>query len=505
MSRYLKKFVLFVYLSLIVFAMIGCNPASTAEKVKVLIPNDLKSQFTVVNKAFTSKYKKTHLDPVFMKKADLRKEVVKGKLDGLLLSLGPKDLVPYDRAGRLAPGSQVILGDVPLVVIVPNKACTVTKGGVCTFNALTQKHVESIAVGDLDSGSVGEETMNALRAAKLWSKIKKKTQRIPASKLVDAVGTCKVSAAIVALNQVTDRVKIACYVDEKLHDPIQLLLVRTSKTKATAGVNRTTRFFGSKQAENLLYDQGILKHKTIKMTGRTLMLYCGAGLRQPASKLVNAFRKKTGITVNATYTGSGCLLAQITIGQMGDLYMPGEDWYMNQARKRGYVTNSRVVTYFVPVIMVQKGNPKKIHSLKDLLKPGVQVGIGEPKSAAIGDFTLKLIKLNGIPEKTFRKNVVATFGTAPEVGNSIKIGAVDATIQWDAVASWYLDAADVVPIPVTKKTISPVPLGILKFSKHAKEAKMFMDFVSGPEGKAIFKQSGHTVDPNHPRFPLKKS
>ena len=93
---------------------------------------------------------------------------------------------------------------------------------------------------------------------------------------------------------------------------------------------------------------------------------------------MSAFRKKTGITVFPTYTGSGCLLAQITIGQSGDLYMPGEDWYMKQAQKRIHYS-TKAVTYMIPVIMVQKGNPKGIADLTDLLKPGTRVGMGEPK------------------------------------------------------------------------------------------------------------------------------
>lgn len=484
--------------------IVNCSAVYSSERVNVLVSGELKNQFRVIDSAFSKKYRKTSLDPVILPLKNLQKQVAAGKLGGIILTLGPKDITPIDKAGKLATGSQVILGDVPLVVIVPNKSCQVTKGGVCNFNALSMKHVTSIAIGDLDSGSVGTETMNALGKAKLWAKIKGKTQKMPLEKLVDAVGSCKVSAAVVTLNQITSRVKVACYVDPKLYEPIQLLAVRTSGIRITPGVDRAIRFLGSKAARDPLFDMGVREHKAVKMSRNSLYMFCGAGLREPATKLINAFRKKTGISVQATYTGSGCLLAQITIGQSGDLYMPGEDWYMKQAKGRGYVIESKVVTYFIPVIMVEKGNPKKVQSLKDLLKPGLRVGIGEPKAAAIGDFTPKFLKANNISMTALKKNVVATFGTAPELGNAIKLGAVDATIQWDAVASWYLDDVDVIAVPITKKTISPVPLGILKFTKHKAEALKFLEFVSGPEGKAIFKAAGHTIDLAHPRFPVRK-
>jgi len=270
-------------------------------------------------------------------------------------------------------------------------------------------------------------------------------------------------------------------------------------------VSRFIEFLQTKDATSPLYDTGMVQHKTVKLSGNSLFLYCGAGLREATTKLISAFRKKTGVTIFPTYTGSGCLLAQITIGQSGDLYMPGEDWYMKQAEDRGYVTDSKVVTYMIPVIVVKKGNPKGIHGLKDLLKPGVRVGIGQPKACAIGDFTVKLMGASGIPMDSLMKNVAATFGTAPELGNSVKLGAVDAAIQWDAVAAWYLDDVDVVPFATNAKTISPVPLGVLKFSKHPAESAAFLDFVAGSEGRAIFEKAGYTTDAAHPRFPIAKS
>ena len=37
-----------------------------------------------------------------------------------------------------------------------------------------------------------------------------------------------------------------------------------------------------------------------------LFLYCGAGLRKPFEELNQAFAQDTGITVEPTFTGSGC-------------------------------------------------------------------------------------------------------------------------------------------------------------------------------------------------------
>ena len=195
-------------------------------------------------------------------------------------------------------------------------------------------------------------------------------------------------------------------------------------------------------------------------------------------------------------------MAQIAISESGDLYMPGEEFYMDQAVARGFVREREIVTYFIPVIMVGKGNPKGIRGLADLYRPGLRLGLGEKESTAIGAFTPKLLAAKKLSYEALLKNVVAAFATAPEMGNAVKLGAVDAAIQWDAVASWYLNGADVVAFPTDRGTISPVPLGVLKFSRDPAAARSFLKFALSPVGRAIFEKHGHSIDPARPTFPV---
>jgi molybdate transport system substrate-binding protein len=232
-----------------------------------------------------------------------------------------------------------------------------------------------------------------------------------------------------------------------------------------------------------------------------LFFYCGAGLRLAAEPLIAAFRERTGIVVDPTFTGSGCLVGQAEMGRTGDLFMPGELFYMQQAADRGLVTQWRVVAWFVPVILVRDGNPLGIHTLEDLYRPGVRVGLGEPKACAIGDFTPRLLAAKGLSAEALEPNVVATFVTAPEIGNAVKLGSIDAAIQWDAVAAAYLEGGDVVPIPTEDATRSAVPLGVLATSARPDAARAFLEFVAGPEGQAILESHHYTVDPSRPTFP----
>jgi len=138
---------------------------------------------------------------------------------------------------------------------------------------------------------------------------------------------------------------------------------------------------------------------------KELLLYCGAGIRPPADELVEIFGREYGVRVAPDYAGSEVLLSKIKIARRGDLYMPGDKYYVEQAAQEDMVLSQRSVCYWVPTILVQKGNPKKIFGLEDLLKPGVKLGLGDPGACAIGRTSNpnKYSQRTTSPSKTSRK------------------------------------------------------------------------------------------------------
>jgi len=246
--------------------------------------------------------------------------------------------------------------------------------------------------------------------------------------------------------------------------------------------------------------QGPAPNRQAKAGGKSLFMFCGAGLRKPIEALRKAFEAEYGIPVRVCYAGSACLLAQIEITRRGDLYLPGEKFYIHQATERGYVAASKTVCHFIPVIMVRNGNPKGIHSLADLAQPGIRVGLGEAKSCAVGKTTAELLRKHKL-EKSVGKNVVVYMGTAPELGNALKLGSIDAAINWDAVAAWYEDACDVVTLPRKRNVIVECPLGVLTFSKANRMSMEFLNFAAGEKGRQLFRKENYTVDLSRPIYP----
>jgi molybdate transport system substrate-binding protein len=240
--------------------------------------------------------------------------------------------------------------------------------------------------------------------------------------------------------------------------------------------------------------KGSAPQQTEKAQARSIFVLCGAGLRQPMEEISRVFEGKTGVKVNCTYAGSACLLAQIDSAQQGDCYMPGEGFYMEQAQEKGYLTDMRQVAYVIPVIAVAKGNPKHVRGLEDLTRKDLRVGLCDPHATALGKQAYTVLEKAGLIEKVM-SNLATSAATVPELGNGIKLGHLDAAIVWDAVALWYPEDIDIIPIDPKYNEVSTVPLGILKFCRDPEVARQFFDFVSSAEGKAIFKKHGYSLTP----------
>jgi molybdate transport system substrate-binding protein len=226
----------------------------------------------------------------------------------------------------------------------------------------------------------------------------------------------------------------------------------------------------------------------------SLHLYCGAGIRPPAAEIIQAFEKKHGITVQADYAGSEILLSRIKLTRRGDLYMPGDARYVQQAREEGLIASSRDACYFVPVILVRKGNPRGIRSVADFSRKELQLGLGNPEACAIGMVTVEILQKNGISPADLAKQVAFETTTVNELGLHIKLGRIDATIVWDAIAAQYPEDGEIVPIPKEKNVISTVPIAVLRSSRHPKEATAFQDFVVSDEGRRIFAKHHYTTE-----------
>jgi molybdate transport system substrate-binding protein len=228
-------------------------------------------------------------------------------------------------------------------------------------------------------------------------------------------------------------------------------------------------------------------------TGDSLLVYCGAGLREPMDEIAELFKAQEGITIDYTYGGSAQLLSQIELYQNGDAYMPGAKSYIDSAIEKGFVDKTEKVVYHVLGIAVPKGNPANIQTIADLAAPGVRVAIGEPSGPAVGSAAKKMLEADGLWEAV-DANCVVKSGTVNELLVYIAMNQADAAIIWEDL--YTEESMDLVDIPMEEGFVKVIPIGTLTFSENPENAEKFMNFVASDEGKALFEKHGFTTYPD---------
>ncbi len=229
---------------------------------------------------------------------------------------------------------------------------------------------------------------------------------------------------------------------------------------------------------------------------KSITVFCGSASKPAMEEIAGLFEREKKMTVNLIFGGSGTLLSQIELSKQGEIYIPGSPDYISIAKKKKLLIegSDRIIAYLVPAIITPKGNPKNIRSLADLTKPGVRVGIGNPKTVCLGLYAIELLEKNEMLETVLQNTI--TFGAScSKTANLAAMNQLDAILGWRVFHFWSPDRMDYVPINEDKiPRISYIPIAIPVHTKDRNLSKMFIDFVLSEKGQAVYEKLGYLAD-----------
>jgi len=237
-----------------------------------------------------------------------------------------------------------------------------------------------------------------------------------------------------------------------------------------------------------------------------LLLLAGAASKPATEEVIQLFQRKYGLPIDSAFGGSGLILAQMKLAKKGDLFFPGSSDFMERAKKEGLVFSEteKIVVYLIPAINVQKGNPKRIYSLKDLTKPGMRVAIANPEFVCVGTYAVEIIEKNLSPaeKEKLKKNLINYTESCEKTANAISLKAVDAVIGWSVFQYWDPQRIETIYLkPEEIPRIGYIPIAISKFTQDKRGAQNFINFLLSPEGKNIFRKYHYLMDlPESRRF-----
>ena len=223
--------------------------------------------------------------------------------------------------------------------------------------------------------------------------------------------------------------------------------------------------------------------------GKTLYIYAGAGLRPAMDKLAARFELQENIKVRIDYGGSGQILTRFKSSHKGDLFIPGSKVHFPKlALSNDLISVQDIVTH-TPVIGVYRNKSDQIKSFSDLTKEGIKVGLGDPKSMALGRTAVSIIEHSQM-EKAIRENVVVQAATVKQLAMYVIRGDIDAAIIGRSDVVQNADKLSMVAIPEDWYSPEIIAVGVLSTTKQPELSKRFADLLTSQVGISTFVSLG---------------
>jgi len=184
------------------------------------------------------------------------------------------------------------------------------------------------------------------------------------------------------------------------------------------------------------------------------------------------------------YAGSQTLASQIAQGAQADVFASADTTHMRTLQGAGLLAGlPRVFAHNRLEIAVERGNPKRIHSLADLAQPGLVIVLADP-SVPAGKYAQQALAKAGVNVKPASLELEVT-----AVLTKVALGEADAGIVYvsDIVTSGNVDG---IAIPDAQNVIADYPIARLDAAQNKSGADAFITYVLSSQGQAILVGAG---------------
>lgn len=239
----------------------------------------------------------------------------------------------------------------------------------------------------------------------------------------------------------------------------------------------------------ILFISGCGDTKEPETDKQELTVLCGSSFVQPTNELIARFKATHDVDIAVSSAGSEDFLPQVKVGSMGDILIT-HDPYLDYVKEANAYMDHATVGFVAPVLAVAAGNPKGIHSIEDLTKEDLRIGLTDPKYSTCGEMVFALLDKKGIRDAVLKNVGNRLTKGHGDLGILMQTGAVDAVIMWNGVAHNYLEHLEIVPVPYEYDTDIRVHVIGLNYSKHSELTESFIAFAK-ENANAIYASYGY--------------
>jgi molybdate transport system substrate-binding protein len=284
---------------------------------------------------------------------------------------------------------------------------------------LLRKDLKVILANDAGA-SIGKVGRRVLESLEIWAKLEQR--RKGGSGLVTHAGTVNKVAETVALADgyvgiVWDAVAVQSAALEIVKAPElkgvkeQVLIGVVKRSRQPTAALQFARYLTARDRGEEVFARH--KYTTVPDADAwaehpEIHLAAGAMLRPAVQDVLKAFEQREGVKINTSYEGCGVLVSQMRSMRLGekpgkfpDAYFACDASFLDGVRQ--WFQPGVTVARNEMVLIVQKGNPKRVHSLGDLTRPDLRVGVAHQKNSALGKLTADLLGRLGLYEGVYGK------------------------------------------------------------------------------------------------------
>ncbi len=225
-----------------------------------------------------------------------------------------------------------------------------------------------------------------------------------------------------------------------------------------------------------------------------ITISAAASLQNAMNDIGKKYQKQSpNITIDYHFDASGALQQQIEQGAPVDVFISAAPKQMNALEIKGFLlTDTRQDLLKNQVVLIAPKEVKNISDFKDLNGNQVKkIVIGKPESVPVGQYSKEVLTSLKLYDKVQDKLVFAK--DVRQVLSYVETGNVDVGIVYKTDAKLSDKVKVIATAPETSHSPIIYPIAVLKDSKNTEIAKMFVQFLSSGEAKAVFEQYGFTM------------
>jgi molybdenum ABC transporter molybdate-binding protein len=217
-----------------------------------------------------------------------------------------------------------------------------------------------------------------------------------------------------------------------------------------------------------------------------LKFFSGAMLRPGVEQTLKEFERREGCRITTVYNDCGILIAQMRAGERPDACFACDKSFMSSVADL-YGPPATLVEDRL-VLLVQKGNPQGIRSVRELTRPGLRIGLPHHEKSALGFAAWKLLEAMGLYDQ-LGPNLKVESPTGDFLVNQMRTGSLDAVI---ACRSHYPSAQghlDSLPIdhPLARLDQS---FAVGRACRYPQMMARLLDALAAPASRARFESAG---------------